>query len=208
MSFNLSATLNIIRLVLKPELCLPHLTVPNFNQMPIPVTSDLIPKDKIKAIVLDKDNCIAKDHDDKVWHEYIEHWEQLKKLYPNANQLLIVSNSAGTNDDKQHQQANLIEQRTGVTILRHSTKKPGCHVEIMNFFREKGICKSPSEVVIVGDRLFTDVLMANMMGSYGIWLNPGVHESNSVICRLERYVHSMLLSRNYQPPIPGATAGH
>jgi len=32
----------------------------------------------------------------------------------------------------------------------------------------------PSQVAIVGDRLFTDVMMANMMGSYGFWIRDGV----------------------------------
>jgi phosphatidylglycerophosphatase GEP4 len=36
---------------------------------------------------------------------------------------------------------------------------------------------SPNQVAIVGDRLLTDVVMANMMGSYGIWVKDGVKES-------------------------------
>lgn len=35
---------------------------------------------------------------------------------------------------------------------------------------------SPSQVAIVGDRLLTDVMMANMMGSYGVWIRDGVKE--------------------------------
>lgn len=33
---------------------------------------------------------------------------------------------------------------------------------------------SPSQVAIIGDRLMTDVVMANMMGSLGIWVALGV----------------------------------
>lgn len=32
----------------------------------------------------------------------------------------------------------------------------------------------PDQVAVVGDRLFTDVLMANLMGSYAVWVKKGV----------------------------------
>jgi phosphatidylglycerophosphatase GEP4 len=36
---------------------------------------------------------------------------------------------------------------------------------------------SPSQVAIIGDRLLTDVMLANTMGSYGVWIRDGVKES-------------------------------
>lgn len=69
--FNVSATINVARLAYNPSLCLPHLAVKSFDQLPIPL---LIPgRDDIiiKGVVLDKDNCFAKDHDDKIWPEYL-----------------------------------------------------------------------------------------------------------------------------------------
>lgn len=181
--FNLSATVNIIRLAFNPQLCMPHLIIPTFNNLPVPI---VIPNSDIKAIVLDKDNCFAKAHDDKIWPEYISKWELLRKVYPNAS-LLIVSNSAGTNDDIHHRQAEILENSTGVHVLRHTTKKPGCHEEIMDYFKEHGVCNKPSEVAVVGDRLFTDMVMANIMGAKGIWVNQGVEQSNSLICKIERW---------------------
>jgi phosphatidylglycerophosphatase GEP4 len=194
---NISATINVFRLLVSPQLCLPHLTVSSFDRIPVP-----LPQPKIKAIVLDKDNCFAKAHDDKVWPEYKQQWERLRAAYPDT-QLLIVSNSAGTNDDPNHSQAQILEERTGVTVLRHSTKKPGCHGEIMEYFLGKGVVKGPEEVAVIGDRLFTDVLMANMMGSYGIWVRDGVVRSESLICRIERAVYDKLISSKWVPPFPG-----
>lgn len=40
---------------------------------------------------------------------------------------------------------------------------------------------SPSQIAVVGDRLFTDVMMANMMGSYGFWIRDGVIERKSFV---------------------------
>jgi phosphatidylglycerophosphatase GEP4 len=53
----------------------------------------------------------------------------------------------------------------------------------MEYFRnhpDSGVT-SPSQVAIVGDRLFTDVMMANMMGSYGFWIKDGVIERKSFV---------------------------
>jgi phosphatidylglycerophosphatase GEP4 len=87
-----------------------------------------------------------------------------------------VSNTAGTNSDKEQKQAALLEANTGIKVLRHSTKKPGCKDEVMAYFKahpEAGVTR-PDQIAVVGDRLSTDIMMANMMGSYGLWVRDGV----------------------------------
>lgn len=66
-----------------------------------------------------------------------------------------------------------------------TSQKPGCHSEIMSYFHnlpETGVT-SPSQVAVVGDRLFTDVMMANMMGSHGFWIRDGVVEEKGFVRR-------------------------
>lgn len=61
-------------------------------------------------------------------------------------------------------------------MLRHSTKKPGCKEDVMAYFAqhpEAGVTR-PEQIAVVGDRLSTDVMMANLMGGYGIWVRDGV----------------------------------
>lgn len=60
-SFNVSATLNVFRLIAKPALCLPHATIPTFQQLPIPLNKafEKYQGVDIKAVVLDKDDCFA-----------------------------------------------------------------------------------------------------------------------------------------------------
>ncbi|KAK6203400.1 mitochondrial PGP phosphatase [Scheffersomyces amazonensis] len=189
--FNISATLNVSRLLYNPSLCIPHMTVKSFDQITIPFKIPDHPDVQIRGVVLDKDNCFAKDHDDKVWPAYEETWELLKKSYPKEH-LLIVSNSAGTNDDKDHVQAQKLENDTGVTVLRHATKKPGCFNEINDYFKQFNI--NSNEILIIGDRLFTDILMANMMGSWGLWLSEGVELSPKIFPAMERRVYDTLVS--------------
>lgn len=182
---NISGTFNALRLLYNPRLCMPQMTVPTFNDLPIPLGPD------IKAVVLDKDNCFCYPHENKIWHDYTERWATLKKTYPGAA-LLVVSNTAGSSDDKDYLQAQLIEKELGVNVLRHNVKKPGCGQDIMNHFHKNKIVERPEEVAIVGDRLFTDVMMANLMGSYGIWIRDGVKISNNPLVKFEKNLYCLL----------------
>lgn len=94
-----------------------------------------------------------------------------------------MSNSSGTASDPAHAEAELLERNTGVKVLRHSTKKPGCHPEILDYFRNApdADVTCASQIAVVGDRLFTDVMMANMMGSYGVWVKDGVVEEKGLV---------------------------
>jgi phosphatidylglycerophosphatase GEP4 len=190
---NTSGTFNVLRLFYNPSLCLPHHTVSTFDQLPIPLSPAFPIKDgekkpDIRAVVLDKDNCFAVPYHNQVNPSYEPHFEALKKAYP-GSRLLIVSNSAGTSSDKAYAEAELLERNTGVNVLRHTTKKPGCHGEIMDYFRaapDSGVT-SPSQVAVVGDRLFTDVLMANMMGAHGVWVKDGVVPDHGIASALSKF---------------------
>lgn len=182
MKMNLNATFNALRLLYNHSLCFPRLRISNFNELPVPIHPS------VKAVVVDKDNCIALQDDDKIWPEYEKKWQELKECYP--GKLLIVSNSAGSSDDPEHRQALVLEKNTGVAVLRHQLKKPGCREEILEYFVSRGVVDGPHEIAVVGDRLFTDVVMANLMGSYGVWLQDGVQVSDSVLCKLEKKLYS------------------
>lgn len=114
-----------------------------------------------------------------------EHFQRLREAYP-GRRLLIVSNSAGASSlDPRGQLAAAVEKSTGVAVLAHSTKKPGCGPEILEYFRshpETGVTR-PDQIAVVGDRLTTDVMMANFMGSYAVWVKDGVvpSEETSVV---------------------------
>lgn len=71
-TLNISATLNVFKLIAKPTLCLPQATISTFNQLPVPL-NQVFGKYKnvdIKAIVLDKDNCFAIPHESSVHKPY------------------------------------------------------------------------------------------------------------------------------------------
>jgi len=77
MNLNLSASLNIFKLLAKPSLCLPHATVSTFADLPIPLSKAFPARPHnqggqvdIKAVVLDKDDCFAYPEDNQVYGQY------------------------------------------------------------------------------------------------------------------------------------------
>ncbi|POS87132.1 hypothetical protein EPUL_003162, partial [Erysiphe pulchra] len=210
-ALNISATLNLLRLISQPNLCLPHCTISTFAQIPVPLDNAFVDKNgqkrtDIKAVILDKDNCFATPHTNYVHESY--QFEQLKNAYPDGR-LLIVSNTAGTSScDPSGSLASELERTTGgVKVFRHTAKKPGCRAEILQFFRyqcpELGV-ERPDQIAVIGDRLMTDVLMANQMGSYAIWLKEGLVplQESSIFARLEQKFASFLIHRNVKAPEP------
>ncbi|KAH8599611.1 mitochondrial PGP phosphatase-domain-containing protein [Bisporella sp. PMI_857] len=160
-TLNISATLNVFKLITRPALCLPH------------------PQ---------------------------EHFQRLKDAYP-GRRLLVVSNTAGALSlDTSGDLASAVEKSTGIHVLPHSSKKPGCGPDIMSYFLshpETGVTK-PQQIAIVGDRLTTDVMMANLMGSYAVWVKNGVVpvEETSVFARLEQRFAGFLQRKGYEAPKP------
>ncbi|KAI9149364.1 Mitochondrial import inner membrane translocase subunit tim22 [Paramyrothecium foliicola] len=215
-NLNLSASLNIFKILFRPSLCLPHQTVSTFNELPIPLEKGLQTTGRranIKAVVLDKDDCFAYPESNEVYpaYKHKEHFEALRAAYP-GRRLLVVSNTAGAKSwDKDMALAAELEQNTGIFVLPHSTKKPGCGAEIMEYFRnhpETGVT-DPAHIAVVGDRLTTDMMLANLMGGWGFWLRDGVvpMKQKNIFSRIERPLASFLQNRGIDPPEPCLNMG-
>lgn len=73
MNLNLSASLNVFKLLANPSLCLPHATISTFNDLPTPIEKAFDgTRDKpiVKAVVLDKDDCFAYPESSTVFESY------------------------------------------------------------------------------------------------------------------------------------------
>lgn len=71
-TLNVSASLNVFRLLTRPTLCLPHATVSTFNNLPVPLNKAFGRYENvdIKAVVLDKDDCFAYPKTNQVFEPY------------------------------------------------------------------------------------------------------------------------------------------
>ncbi|KAM0801356.1 mitochondrial PGP phosphatase [Usnea florida] len=205
---NISATLNVFNLLRNPRLCLPHATVPTFERVPTSISTALTVanggrRPDIRAVVLDKDNCFAKPKENSIYGPYKKHFDSIRKVFPGPR-VLIVSNSAGTRDDPHGKEAKLLEHATGVKVFNHSTKKPGCGLDVFNYFQSIANIRveHPSHIAVIGDRLFTDVIMANKMGAWSIWIKDGIVEESGLSLRIEKGLPEFLIRRGFKAPVP------
>ena len=174
--------LTVSYLLHDPSSVLPHATIPTLLSLPLPISSSLGSPTKppnIRALVLDKDNTLCPPKTALLHPSYIAKLEKIKsspEFSENPNSVLIVSNTAGSSSSAAHEgEARELEQELGVPVLRQKEgkKKPLCGAEVLEFFKEKGVTEDPAEIVVVGDRLTTDVLLAREMGSWSVWCRQG-----------------------------------
>ena len=94
-----------------------------------------------------------------------------------------MSNSAGTRDDENYEDAKQIENDLGIPVLRHDRKKPGGIDEVLQYFG----CK-PEELVMFGDRIFTDVVFGNRYGMLTIHSALLIEEGdNKAAAKIRKY---------------------
>jgi phosphatidylglycerophosphatase GEP4 len=119
-----------------------------------------------KGAVFDKDNCLTIPYKDTLVPQLEDTWRECREAFGEGN-VIIVSNSAGTKFDAGGIQAESVSYHLSVPVLRHGTLKPGysCIASIRAYFSSLRVPISDDELVVVGDRIFTDVVMANRMRS-------------------------------------------
>ncbi|ORZ09331.1 mitochondrial PGP phosphatase [Lobosporangium transversale] len=165
-SFNLQGILQAFRVLASPRLMVPHLIVRDVRD----INFEQLHRSGIIAIAFDKDNCLTRPYGHDLHPPFKDAWKRCRDVY--KDQVIIVSNSAGTKDDQDHQLAKAIETSLSVPVLRHEQKKPSGGDELLRHF--SGI--KPSRVAIVGDRALTDVVFGNNYGMFTILTRDVVTE--------------------------------
>lgn len=90
--------------------------------------------------------------------------------FPPPN-VLIVSNSAGSSQDAAGLAAESITHSLGAPVLRHAGMKPS--YDIVNQIRHYFACLpqpilEPKSILVIGDRIFTDIVLADRLGAFSI----------------------------------------
>ncbi|KAF2290587.1 hypothetical protein GH714_014548 [Hevea brasiliensis] len=142
-------------LVKEQHLALPHVAVRDIRY----IDWAELHKRGFKGVVFDKDNTITVPYTLTLWGPLGLSIEQCKSVF--GNDLAVFSNSAGLYEyDHDGSKARALEKAIGIKVIRHRVKKPaGTAEEIEKHFG----CKS-SELIMVGDRPFTDVVYGNRNG--------------------------------------------
>ena len=146
-----------------------------------------------------------------------------------GNAILIVSNSAGTSSDHGGSECKMLHESTGIDVLEHKVKKPGCWRQVLEYLRAKQSLQDvqPNQIAVIGDRLLTDVMMANLAGCWAIWIKDGVVVNNGPVsartscknhhawlyltmqfARTEKAVPQVLQRIGIEPRTPSASVPH
>lgn len=128
---NLPGVLAVGNVLVRPALVLPHVTVRDIRQL----DWRRLHAAGIRGLVFDKDNCLTAPHVDSLAPEIEEAWAEARKVFGPQN-ILIVSNSAGTTSDPLGVNAEHLSRKLGVPVLCHDAKKPSraCARDVLNYF--------------------------------------------------------------------------
>ncbi|KAI8393926.1 mitochondrial PGP phosphatase-domain-containing protein [Radiomyces spectabilis] len=196
-SINVSGIVNAFRVLWNPSLAVPHIIVNDIRSIDF---RQLKNKGGIQAIAFDKDNCLTAPYVPHIHPPFEKAWAECRQTW-DKNKIVIVSNSAGTNDDKDYKEADKLEASLDVSVLRHAEKKPSGGEALA-----KHLGPIPaSEVAMVGDRIFTDVVFGNLNGHLTIWTRQVITEDGDnkpalFLRRMEHRLIAFLHARNVQPP--------
>ncbi|KAF8953107.1 hypothetical protein BGZ46_003280 [Entomortierella lignicola] len=183
-SLNFQGILQTFRVLISPRLMVPNLIVRDIRD----INFEQLHKAGIIALAFDKDNCLTRPYGNDLHPPFKDAWKDCREVY--KDQVVIVSNSAGTNDDKDYKQAKAIEKALQVSVLRHQLKKPSGGEELLNHF--SGI--NPGRIAFVGDRALTDVVFGNNHGMLTILTRDIVSEEgdNPMAVKIRKMEHRVL----------------
>ncbi|ORZ02691.1 mitochondrial PGP phosphatase-domain-containing protein [Syncephalastrum racemosum] len=195
-SFNFAGIVNTFRVLLNPSLAVPHIVVNDLRSIPF----RQLKQDGIRAMAYDKDNCLTAPYVTSIHPPFKEAWAECKATFGVQN-IVIVSNSAGTPDDPNGKEADNLEKALGVSVLRHAEKKPACGAALAAHLAPL----QAHQVAVVGDRILTDIVFGNLNGNKTIWTREIVTEQgdNKMAAKLRRLEHKIvdwLARRNVKPP--------
>lgn len=159
------------------------------------------------GVVLDKDNTLTAPYADEVEASLVPALKAARNAF-GPNGVVVLSNSAGTPDDTGFAAATALEGSLGLPVLRRRHKKPRGFESVRAHF---GGCE-PNALIMVGDRLLTDVTFGNAHGMLTVHTTRVLSTAREPgVVRLARRFERLLADRYRRrgtrpPPHPLAAA--
>ncbi len=176
----------------------PQMMIPHFLAKDIGCINPAALKDAgFQGVVFDKDNTLTNPYSLELHPDVAKAFIDYKRVF--GENLAIMSNDAGTNDDRGQKKAVSIESLMDINVIRHKLKKPFGIRGVTDYFG----CE-PKRLVVFGDRLFTDIVFGNRYGMLTILVDPftevGDNPRAVSIRRGERLLLDKLLEGGVTPP--------
>ncbi|XP_021751259.1 phosphatidylglycerophosphatase GEP4, mitochondrial-like [Chenopodium quinoa] len=185
--FNLEGIISSSKVLTNdPHLLLPHLRISNIGY----INWEELHRRGFKAVVFDKDNTITLPYSLNLWDPLKGSMESCKAVF-GEGKVAILSNSVGLYEfDPDYSGAEAVERELGIAVVRHKVKKPGGgSEEIERLFG----CKSV-EVVMVGDRRFTDIVFGNRNGFFTVLTEPLTGDGENFVVKMVRKMEELVVS--------------
>nr|XP_009418788.1 PREDICTED: uncharacterized protein LOC103998906 [Musa acuminata subsp. malaccensis] len=181
----------------EPRLALPHLSVPDIRWVDWPALHRL----GFRGVVFDKDNTLTAPYSLSLWPPLDPSFRLCRSAFT-AGSIAVFSNSAGLKQfDPDGEEAKALEKSIGgIHVIRHEVKKPaGTAEDIERYFG----CPA-SLLVMVGDRIFTDVVYGNKHGFLTILTEPLCLSEEPFIVKQVRKLERLLVNswhqKGFEPP--------
>ncbi|KAE9400687.1 HAD-superfamily phosphatase [Gymnopus androsaceus JB14] len=160
MPLNVPGILAPLQFLVNPRVIVPGLSVKDIRHLDF----HALKRAGYRGAVFDKDNCLTLPGKDTLVPDIEEAWEECRQVFGEGN-VLVVSNSAGTHIDAGGIQAESVRHHLKVPVLFHRSMKPAysCVKQIRSYFASLHDPVKDDELIVIGDRLFTDIVMANRL---------------------------------------------
>lgn len=186
--------MSLASVIRRPYLAAPHVHVATISDVNYTALRD---RCGIRAVIFDKDNTLTAPYETDVHPRADAGLKDVLAVFGRSN-VAILSNSAGTKDDPDYEDAKRIEKEMGINVIRHDEKKPGGLEEVMNHFSN---VDDPSQLCMVGDRLLTDIVFGNLYGMLTVHCDPlcsgEENKNDNKIARVIRTGENSILYGNW-----------
>jgi len=188
-TLNLPSLFKALSLFKSPHLAVPDISLSSLSQ----ISASQLRAKGVTCIVFDKDNTLTYTYHDVLHPAVSQTVTELRHEF-GSDALSILSNSVGSSDDgPEFLGAKATEASLAMSVIIHANKKPQCLQEVLQHYEGKLKRQvQPREICVIGDRVLTDVMFANMNGMVSVLVAPlsyiKDHPIASFIRLLERHV--------------------
>lgn len=184
--FNLEGIICSATLISRDRhLLLPHVTAPDIRW----IDWSELRRRGFRGVVFDKDNTLTLPYELTLWDPLKPSLDRCKSVFGEAN-VAVFSNSAGLAEfDPDESKAVAVERAVGLRVIRHRVKKPAGPAEEV----EGQLGFRSSELVMVGDRRFTDIVFGNRNGFLTVLTEPLNDKGEPFVVRVIRRVEAFLV---------------
>ncbi|KAJ3844320.1 HAD phosphatase [Lentinula raphanica] len=160
MPLNVPGILAPLQFLVNPRIIVPNLSVKDIRYLDF----NALKHAGYRGVVFDKDNCLTPPKEDNLVPDIEGAWKECREVFGEGN-VIVVSNTAGAHVDAGGIQAESVRYHLGVPVLFHSSFKPAysCVHQIRSYFRSLPKSIEDDELIVVGDRLLTDIVLASRL---------------------------------------------